>query len=31
MTALRRAMLSFVFGTSILAMLINVVARLIGG
>lgn len=31
LAALRHALLSFVFGTSILAMLINVVARLIGG
>jgi uncharacterized membrane protein len=31
LAALRHALLSFVFGTSILAMLINVVARLVGG
>jgi uncharacterized membrane protein len=31
LAALRHALLSFLFGTSILAMLINVVARLIGG
>jgi uncharacterized membrane protein len=31
LAALRHALLSFLFGTSILAMLINIVARLIGG